>query len=100
MIRARNALICLDRGPFSLAVDPDEPVAEIRWNGRSSVLVTRLGRHEIWMLDALGHSAIPLRVGEPKELPMSELGPWTLRFGPAEQVHRLLRFKWAQGVGR
>jgi hypothetical protein len=86
--RARNALVCLDRGPTAVPVDPDEPVAEIAWDGGAVVSVRRLGRHEIWLADPNLGQVVPVRTGEPQRLPTQ----WSVRFGPFEEVHRFTRF--------
>ncbi|WP_143712405.1 hypothetical protein [Streptomyces hygroscopicus] len=92
LIRARNALVCLDRGPSALPVEGDEPVAEIAWDGGSTATVERMGRHEVWLRDPSGERPIGLQPGYRRELPVSGSGRWTVRFGPAEQIHRFLRF--------
>ncbi|MEU6177385.1 protein kinase domain-containing protein [Streptomyces coeruleorubidus] len=92
-VRARNAVVCLDRGPSSLTVDADEPVVEIAWDGRSEVTVERVGRHEVWLQDPSGERRVPLQLGYRKEIPVSSSGRWTVRFGPNEQIHCFLRFR-------
>lgn len=96
LVRARNALVCLDRGPGTLAAEPDDPVVSLRW-GDSRVIVERCGRHEVWLDDPQGRRTEELRVGEPRPLPDTR---WRVRFGGPREAHRLLRFRRQRGAVR
>ncbi len=92
VIRARNALVCLDQGPSIPEVNADDPVVEITWDGITTFTVRRMGRHDVWLLDPLGERSLALRPGELRHVPITEKDVWTVRFGRADQVHRFLRF--------
>jgi hypothetical protein len=96
VVRARNALICLDPGPAKDAARPDEAVAELDWDGEH-VQVQSVDRHRVWLEDPLGQRTMPLRPGEWVELPFSRMGWWTVRFGSADRAHRFVRFR-VEGV--
>lgn len=93
VVRARNGLVCLDAGPGHQASSPDEPLAELVWDGAAQVRVRRAGRHSVWLADPEGERGRQLRAGEWLDLPRSRSGRWTVRFGPPEQVHRFVRFR-------
>lgn len=97
VIRARNGLVSLDPGPGREATAPEEPLAELAWDG-VQVRVRRTGRHPVWLADPDGERGRQLRAGEWMDLPQSRAGRWTVRFGPPGQVHRFARFLVAQGV--
>ncbi|MCA1672818.1 MAG: hypothetical protein LC799_11655, partial [Actinobacteria bacterium] len=92
VIRARNALVCRDRGPSIPDVNADDPIVEITWDGAHTFTVRRMSRHDVWLLDPLGQRNLALRPGEVRDVPISEKEAWTVRFGRADQVHRFLRF--------
>ena len=91
-IRARSGLVCLDSGIPGQVTPPDEPLAELSWDGGIQVAVRRAGRHPAWLADPSGVRTVSLRTGEWTEVPRSRAGWWTVRFGPPEQVHRFARF--------
>lgn len=91
VVRARNALLCMDRGPSSVPVHPGEPVVEIEWDGKSQVMIQRTGRSDVWMVDQSTRRATLLRVGEFWPLELGESGRWSIHFGPLDEMHRFVR---------
>ncbi|GAA1888903.1 protein kinase domain-containing protein [Actinomadura bangladeshensis] len=90
-VRARTAVLHLDRGPADLPIDPGEPVVQLDWDGRARVTVQRVGRHPTRMVDRIMHRSIPLGTGDIWPIDMDETGQWSIHFGPPDEPHRFLR---------
>lgn len=91
VIRARNGLIPLDRGPSSIPADPGEPLAELRWEGGSQMTIQRVGRHGVWLRNQATRRTVPLGVGDIWPLDLAESGRWTVHFGTGDDVHRFVK---------
>ncbi|GAA0245566.1 hypothetical protein GCM10009527_047810 [Actinomadura nitritigenes] len=89
-VRARTALLHLDRGPADIPVDPGEPVVRLEWDGRGQLTVQRIGRHSARMVDRTSGRSIPLSSGDIWPFDMSETGRWTIHFGPPGEPHRFM----------
>ncbi|OPG12607.1 hypothetical protein B1L11_13680 [Microbispora sp. GKU 823] len=90
-VRARTGLLCLDRGPSGIATDPGEPLVDLNWDGGRRVLIHRVGRHPVWMVNRRARSDVPLDPGDIWPLNLNDTADWTVHFGPPAEPHRLLR---------
>ncbi|WP_242882299.1 protein kinase domain-containing protein [Actinomadura litoris] len=92
VVRARTGLLCLDRGPSEIPVDPGEPLVELAWSGAPRLTVQRVGRHDAWMVDRSARRSVRLGAGETWPLDLDDAGRWTLHFGVRDEAHRFMRF--------
>ncbi|WP_168211997.1 protein kinase domain-containing protein [Actinomadura rubteroloni] len=90
VLRARDVLLWLDRGPSHAPVDLGEPVAELRWDGGPRVLVRCAGRHHVWVVNRPENRSFELGTGDVRPIDLSEAGRWTVRFGTGREPHRYL----------
>lgn len=91
VVRARNGLLCLDRGPSAIPVDPGEPLVELGWDGGSRVTIRRVGRHHVWLVNRSARRGEPLSVGETWPLELADAARWTIHFGAQDEVHRFMK---------
>ncbi|MFI0409337.1 hypothetical protein [Actinomadura sp. 3N508] len=91
IVRARGALLYLDRGPADIPIDPGEPVAEFDWDGRERLLVRRVGRHPVWMVNRAARRVVELSTGEACPIDVAEAGRWTVHFGRRHEPHRFIK---------
>ncbi|MEU6730463.1 hypothetical protein ABZ917_42730 [Nonomuraea wenchangensis] len=91
VVRARNGLLCLDRGPSDLPIDPGEPLIELAWDGGAQLTIQRVGRHPVWMVNRSARRSVALDVGETWPLGLADAGRWMIHFGGQSEVHRLMK---------
>lgn len=91
VVAARTGLLPLDRGPSEVPVDPGEPLVELSWDGGPKLMVRRVGRHEVYVVNRSARRSSQLAVGETWPLDLTESGRWTIHFGGRNEIHRFIR---------
>jgi protein kinase-like protein len=91
VVVARTGLLVLDQGPADIPADPSEPLLELSWPGASQLMIRRVGRHDVWMVNRSARKSVRLSIGDTWVLDLAEAGRWTIHFGAQDEAHRFLR---------